>query len=248
LTCGCGFLRPREPYQRRQKTGFCSELVPSDAGRIDHRVVVVEQAVRQVALFQMFPDALDRIDFRRLRRQRQNLDIGGELHNVGRVKALLIHDKLNMLVGRDFRGEAIEELLYVRRVYLRQHKRDLSDKEVMRRLAVVMAEIWVAGTNLIDTLGEILKVDIERLWTPNETFFFAVKDRETVSAMLADVIGVAAAKSYRNETSTKKKAIIRNALAGDGRSIVDGWIPRTMAFPQRGYTQRPLMAYVRLTA
>jgi ParB family transcriptional regulator, chromosome partitioning protein len=124
----------------------------------------------------------------------------------------------------------------------------LTDKEVMRTLAVVMAETLAAGTNLIDRLGETLKVDIGHHWTPDETFFSLVKDRETVSAMLAEVIGAAAATSYLTETATKKKAIIRKALAGESRTKVEGWIPRTLVFPQHGYTQRPLTAHTRPAA
>jgi ParB family transcriptional regulator, chromosome partitioning protein len=125
---------------------------------------------------------------------------------------------------------------------------ELSDVDVASIVAVVMAETLAAGTTLIDTLGGTLKVDIGRYWTPDDTFFSLVKDRETILAMLADVIGASAAKSYLTETGTKKKTIIRKALAGEGRTKVEGWTPRTLAFPQRGYTQRPLLAHVRPTA
>ena len=66
--------------------------------------------------------------------------------------------------------------------------------------------------------------------------------------MLTEVIGARAAKSYLTETGTKKKAIIRKALAGEGRTKVDGWMPRTLTFPQRGYTQRPLTAHAQPAA
>jgi ParB family transcriptional regulator, chromosome partitioning protein len=125
---------------------------------------------------------------------------------------------------------------------------ELSDTDVMHILAVVMAETLAAGTTLIDTLGETLKVDLGHHWTPDETFFSLVKDRETVSAMLAEVIGTSAAKCTLTETATKKKAIIRKALAGKAQSKVEGWIPRTLAFPQHGYTQRPLTAHTRPAA
>ena len=61
--------------------------------------------------------------------------------------------------------------------------------------------------------------------------------------MLAEVIGETAADSYLTDTGTKKKAIIRKALAGDGRSKVEGWTPRYMAFPQaRLYAARAMTA------
>ena len=120
---------------------------------------------------------------------------------------------------------------------------ELSDADVMGLVGIVMAVTLAAGTNLIDTLGATLKVDIGQHWTPDDTFFALVKDREAVSAMLSEVIGASAAKSYLTETGTKKKAVIRKALAGEGRTKVKGWTPRILTFPQRGYTQRPLTAH-----
>ena len=124
----------------------------------------------------------------------------------------------------------------------------LSDKEVMRLLAVVMAEALASGTALIDTLGETLAVDVGKHWQPDDTFFELARDREAVGAMLAEVIGAQAAAGYLTDTGTKKKAIIRKALAGDGRTKVDGWLPRYMRFPQGGYTERALLARERAAA
>ena len=114
---------------------------------------------------------------------------------------------------------------------------DMTDAQVLQVLAVVMAETLAAGTDLIDTLGQRLNVDCLQHWQPDETFFALVKDREAVSGMLAEVIGETAANSYLTEPGTKKKAIIRKALAGEGRSKVENWTPRYMAFPQQGYTK-----------
>lgn len=124
----------------------------------------------------------------------------------------------------------------------------LSDKEVMRILAVVMAEALASGTALIDALGEILSVDVGKLWQPDDTFFELARDREAVGAMLAEVIGAQAAAGYLTDTGTKKKAIIRKALAGDGRTKVDSWTPRYMRFPQGGYTERALLTRERAAA
>jgi ParB family chromosome partitioning protein len=124
---------------------------------------------------------------------------------------------------------------------------DMTDTQVMQVLAAVMAETLAAGTDLIDTLGQHLKVDCLQHWLPDEPFFVLVKDREAVSGMLAEVIGETAANSYLTEPGTKKKAIIRKALAGEGRSKVEGWTPRYVAFPQRGYTSRDLKAASRMS-
>jgi ParB family chromosome partitioning protein len=124
---------------------------------------------------------------------------------------------------------------------------DMTDAQVLQVLAVVMAETLAAGADLIDTLGQRLKVDCLQYWQPDEPFFALVKDREAVSGMLTEVIGETAANTYLTEPGTKKKAIIRKALAGEGRSKVDGWRPRYVAFPQRGYTSRDLKAASRLS-
>lgn len=124
----------------------------------------------------------------------------------------------------------------------------LSDAHVMQILAVVMAETLAAGTGLIDTLGQLLKVDCLEHWEPDAPFFALVKDREAVTAMLTEVIGEQAANSYLTEPGTKKKDIIRKALAGDGRTRVEGWRPRYMAFAQAQYTARALMGAARQAA
>ena len=118
----------------------------------------------------------------------------------------------------------------------------MSERHVLELLAVVMAETLAMGTTLIDTLGVQLGVDVGAHWQPDDLFFDLVRDREVTSAMLTEVIGEPAARSSLTETGTKKKALIRKALDGDGRTKVEGWLPRTMRFPQTGYTTRPMSA------
>ncbi len=119
---------------------------------------------------------------------------------------------------------------------------DMTKAQVLQVLAVAMAEALAAGTDVIDTLGQRLKVDCLQHWQPDETFFALVKDREAVSGMLAEVIGETAAGSYLTEPGTKKKTIIRKGLAGEGRTRIENWTPRYLAFPRQGYTKRPLQA------
>ncbi len=125
---------------------------------------------------------------------------------------------------------------------------DMTDAQVGQVLALVMAETLAAGSSLIDALGQRLDVDCMRHWQPDETYFALVKDREAVGAMLAEVIGETAANSYLTDPGTKKKGLIRKALAGDGRTKVEHWTPRYMAFPQAQYTNRPLAAGARTAA
>ncbi len=125
---------------------------------------------------------------------------------------------------------------------------DLPDADVLELLAVVMAETLAAGTQLIDELGAILKVDLAKHWQPDAAFFELVKDREAVSEMLAEVIGAPAAKCHLTDGGSQKKTIIKMALAGDGRSKVEAWTPRYLQFPQAAYTARPLTAAARFAA
>lgn len=101
---------------------------------------------------------------------------------------------------------------------------EMHDKDVTRLLAVVMAETLAAGTALIDALGQQLAVDVGAQWQPDEMFFGLLRDRQTIGAMLTEVIGERAADSYLTATGTTKKDIVRKALAGDGRSKVTGWL------------------------
>lgn len=115
----------------------------------------------------------------------------------------------------------------------------IPDKNVMALLALGMARSLGTGTKLIDRLGELLAVEIGRDWKPDEAFLGMVRDREVTGAMLSDVIGERAARSYLTETGRKQRDIILNALAGRGREKVE-WQPRWMAFPQARYTKRQL--------
>ncbi|MEQ1648221.1 MAG: chromosome partitioning protein ParB, partial [Hyphomicrobiaceae bacterium] len=119
---------------------------------------------------------------------------------------------------------------------------EIPDKDVLRLLAVVMAEALSTGTILVDSLGALLNVDVGTAWQADDLFFDLVRDREVVSAMLTDVIGETAARSYLTDTGTKKKALIRKALNGDGRTKAGPWLPRYMRFPLARYTDRPLTA------
>jgi ParB family transcriptional regulator, chromosome partitioning protein len=125
---------------------------------------------------------------------------------------------------------------------------ELPDKDVLALLAIVMAETLAMGTALIDALGARLEVDVGTRWQPDDLFFDLARDREAVGAMLSEVIGETAARGYLTETGTKKKALIRKALAGVGRTKVEKWRPRYMAFPQTGYTHRLILARQRATA
>lgn len=118
----------------------------------------------------------------------------------------------------------------------------MSDSDVMRLLAIVVADTLAPGTRLADRLGCALAADVGAQWQPDAAFLDLVRDREVTGALLAEVIGETAAQSYLTDTGRQKKQVILAALGGTGRPKVEAWTPRWLAFPQRQYTPRRLTA------
>lgn len=115
----------------------------------------------------------------------------------------------------------------------------LSDADVMRALALVMAETLSAGSATVEALGNHLDVKMGDWWQPDEPFFDLLRDREVANAMLADIGGSTVAEGNSSEKVKTQKKIIRDFLSGEnGRQKVDGWLPRWMQFPVEAYTVR----------
>ena len=113
----------------------------------------------------------------------------------------------------------------------------LSDDDIMRVLAVVMAETLEAGTAVVEALGTHLKVDMRDYWQADDAFFDLLRDRAAVNAMLRHIGGKRVADANVTATTKVQKKIIRDFIAGDGRKKVDGWQPHYMAFPFKAYTK-----------
>lgn len=112
----------------------------------------------------------------------------------------------------------------------------LSDADVLRIAAFVMANSLAAGSAAVEAAGSHLKPDLRGSWQADETFFELIRDRGTVNAMLAEVAGKPAAKSNAGEKIKTQKKIIRDTLAGaNGRTKLDNWLPGWMEFPFRAY-------------
>jgi ParB family transcriptional regulator, chromosome partitioning protein len=115
----------------------------------------------------------------------------------------------------------------------------LSDEDVRRVLALVMAETLEAGSCLVEALGVHLKVDLSQSWRPDDTFFDLVRERAVTNALLDDVAGKSVADANLSEKTRLQRQIIRDCLAGtNGRAKVENWLPRWMAFPPRNYADR----------
>ena len=113
----------------------------------------------------------------------------------------------------------------------------LSDDDVMRVLAIVMAETLEAGTAVVEALGTHLKVDMRDYWQADNAFFDLLRDKAAVNAMVRHIGGKAAADANVSATTKVQKKIVRDFINGDGRKKVEGWLPRYMAFPFRAYTK-----------
>lgn len=117
---------------------------------------------------------------------------------------------------------------------------ELTDEEVMAVVAVVMGETLAAGTLLVDNLGFYLAIDMASLWQADEAFFELIRDKQVLTALIAEVAGSETAAANAGETGKAMKAIIRDCLAGDnGRQKVEAWVPRWLQFPEGSYRTPP---------
>jgi ParB family transcriptional regulator, chromosome partitioning protein len=134
----------------------------------------------------------------------------------------------------DYLGPLVERLL------------DLPDAVVMEVLAVVMAETLASGSELIETLGVHLAVDMAKYWTADAAFYEALRDREVATAILAEVGGEAVASANAKEKGKTIKGVIADCLTGEnGRTKREAWVPRWMAFSPSAYTERGGVATVK---
>jgi ParB family chromosome partitioning protein len=112
----------------------------------------------------------------------------------------------------------------------------LKDAQVQRIAAFVMAETLAVGSVSVEAAGSVLEVDASKHWQPDDTFFDLVREKPTLTAMVAQVAGKDVAKINAGEKAVTQKQIIRDALAGrNGRKKADTWLPDWMAFPFKPY-------------
>ncbi|WP_440640820.1 ParB/RepB/Spo0J family partition protein [Bradyrhizobium sp. PUT101] len=111
----------------------------------------------------------------------------------------------------------------------------LSDEEVLRVIALAMAETLSAGSALTEAAGLVIQPDVKRWWKLDDAFLDLLKDRTAINALVAEVAGQATADGNVTETGKVQKTIIRDCLKGEGRERVEGFVPRYMAFPPSHY-------------
>jgi ParB family transcriptional regulator, chromosome partitioning protein len=116
---------------------------------------------------------------------------------------------------------------------------DLPETTVLDVLAVVMAETLASGSELVETLGVTLGVGMADYWQADQAFYDLLRDKEVATAVLAEVGGNAVAEANAKEKGKVIKGVIADCLTGEnGRTKVETWVPRWMAFPPSAYTTR----------
>ena len=122
---------------------------------------------------------------------------------------------------------------------------ELPDAVVMEVLGVVMAETLAAGSELIESLGIQLGIDMADYWVADAAFHSLIRDREVLTAVLTEVGGATVAQAHAAEKAKTIKSVINDFLGGEkDRTKVDRWVPRWMAFPPSAYTTRGGVATV----
>jgi ParB family chromosome partitioning protein len=122
---------------------------------------------------------------------------------------------------------------------------ELPDAVVMEVLGVAMAETLASGTGLIETIGLHLGVKMADYWAADDAFYALLRDREVLTEVLREVGGDTVAAAHAAEKGKTIKGVINDyVIGGNGRTKVEQWVPRWMAFPPSAYTQRGGVATV----
>jgi len=114
----------------------------------------------------------------------------------------------------------------------------LDDETVDRILTFVMAETLPRGDGFVEGLGVKLEVDMSADWTPDETFFDLLRDKEAINACVKESAGKATADAHVASTAKVQKNIIRDVLDGTRQNGKADWQSRYMSFPMKAYTKR----------
>lgn len=124
-------------------------------------------------------------------------------------------------------GQGHHDSEFTVRVFRRLLK--LKDAEVGRIATFVMAETLAAGCDVTDAFGVHAKVEMRAHWTPDQTFFDLLRDRDTVQAMLAEASGKKTADKLVSAKLKDQRAALATAVASS-----KSWCPGWMRFPATG--------------
>ncbi len=126
---------------------------------------------------------------------------------------------------------------------------DLPDAALGDVIAVAMGETLIAGGAAVEAVGLTLGVDMAAWWQADAAFLDLVRDKEVLGKMVAEVAGDTIAAANAKEKGATLKRIIADHLSGSGgRTKVERWVPRWLAFPPAAYTSRGGVGTVRANA
>ena len=107
----------------------------------------------------------------------------------------------------------------------------MSDEEVMRVLALTMAETLEAGGPVVEVVLHVCGTDLGRYWSPDEAFFDLLRDKRAINAMVADIASPSVAEGIAKESGKVQKALILNRIEGVDCTANPGWRPGWMQVP-----------------
>lgn len=143
------------------------------------------------------------------------------------------------LLGFDAEEPSVTGGNPMRLVQLFQRLLDLPDRAVMDVIAIVIGETLFAGSDAVEAVGLHIGLDMAAWWSADAAFYEGLRDKEVLTALVAEVGGEEVAAANAKEKGATLKAIIRDHLDGsNGRTKVAAWVPKWMAFPPAAYTAR----------
>jgi ParB family chromosome partitioning protein len=105
----------------------------------------------------------------------------------------------------------------------------------MKILGFVVAETLPSGSELVETLGENLNVDMSDYWSADEVFFGLLRDKSAINSIIKEVAGKAKADAHLTSTAKAQKQVIQDCLTGERETKTSKWLPRYMKFPMQYY-------------
>ncbi|KQX19169.1 MULTISPECIES: ParB/RepB/Spo0J family partition protein [unclassified Sphingomonas] len=126
---------------------------------------------------------------------------------------------------------------------------DLTDAQILGIVAVAMGETLASGSPAVEAVGATIGVTMSAYWQADDALFDLIRDKEVLDRIVAEVAGETIAKANVGEKTKVLKKIVRDHLDGaEGRTKVEHWVPRWMAFPPSAYTERGGVGTVRAAA
>ncbi|WP_157220448.1 ParB/RepB/Spo0J family partition protein [Flavisphingomonas formosensis] len=116
---------------------------------------------------------------------------------------------------------------------------ELPDPVIMEIITVIMGETLASGSAAVAAVGTQIGVDMADWWQADEAFFELIRDKEVLGEIVGEVAGNTVATANAGEKTKTLKRIVRDHLDGaEGRTKVERWVPKWLAFPASAYTTR----------